>query len=236
MSDIGTLQVLLGLMAQQLSTVQIVAVSVIPAVFAITLHEVSHGWVANRLGDPTARMLGRLTANPLKHIDPVGTILVPGFLLLMHLPAFGWAKPVPVTAQNFRDPRKGMAVVAAAGPLSNLLMAFFWALVMKLSMALAGDFSWAGTPLFFMGVVGVFVNLVLMFLNLLPLPPLDGGRVVSGLLPGRLSARYDMIEPYGFIILVGLLITGIIGMIIWPLLNGTSELLLRDIVGISLKG
>lgn len=235
MHDAGTLQILLVMMGQRLSTIQIIAVSAIPAIFAITLHEVSHGWVANKLGDPTARMLGRLTLNPIKHIDPVGTILVPGALLLMHLPAFGWAKPVPVTAQNFRDPRKGMAIVAAAGPLSNLLMALFWTVAAKISTLMGSELSWVAIPLFFMGVVGIFVNLVLMYLNLLPLLPLDGGRVLSGLLPGPLAARYDRVEPYGFFILVGLLLTGVLGVVIWPLLNATSEFLLADIVGIALS-
>ncbi|MGD8575116.1 MAG: site-2 protease family protein, partial [Gammaproteobacteria bacterium] len=188
------LEYFLQMMRHQFSTPQIVAVCVIPVLFAITLHEVSHGWMARLLGDRTAEMLGRLSLNPVRHIDPVGTILVPAILLVIGAPILGWAKPVPITAQNFANPRRGMAWVAAAGPGSNLLMAIFWALVARLAQALgAGSF---GTPLFFMGVVGVFANLVLGLLNLIPLLPLDGGRLLSGLLPRRTAATFDRIEPY----------------------------------------
>lgn len=199
----------------ELSLIQKIIVWAVPVVFAITVHEVAHGWVANRLGDPTARMLGRLTLNPIKHIDPVGTIVVP--LLLLLLPGgfiFGWAKPVPVTQQNLRNQRRDMAIVAAAGPLSNILMALFWGSVAMLGTHV--DLGSVGQPLRLMGEAGILINIALAVLNLLPLPPLDGGRVVSNLLPPRLSARYDRVEPYGFIILVGLMVTGILWYIMGP--------------------
>lgn len=199
----------------ELSLIQKIIVWAVPVIFAITVHEVAHGWVANRLGDPTARMLGRLTLNPIKHIDPVGTIAVP--LLLLLLPGgfiFGWAKPVPVTQQNLRNQRRDMAIVAAAGPLSNILMALFWGSVAMLGAHV--DMGSVGQPLRLMGEAGILINIALAVLNLLPLPPLDGGRVVSNLLPPRLSARYDRVEPFGFIILVGLMVTGILWYIMGP--------------------
>jgi Zn-dependent protease len=203
----------------ELNTMQRLAVWVIPVLFAITVHETAHGWMALRFGDPTAKMLGRLTLNPIKHIDPVGTVLVPGVLLLLGGFLFGWAKPVPITAQNLRNPRRDMAWVAAAGPLSNLLMAIFWALVVRLGVSLGStEDSWL-IFLLYVGVAGIFVNTILMMLNLFPLPPLDGSRVVSSLLPPRLSWQYDRIEPFGFPILVVLLFTGILGKILWPLIT-----------------
>lgn len=215
----SALESVLGLMRARLSTPQIVAVSVIPVLFAITLHEVSHGFVAKLLGDRTAQMLGRLTVNPVKHIDPIGTVLLPAALIFMGAPVFGWAKPVPVSMQNFRDPRKGMAIVAVAGPASNLLMAIFWAIILRLGLVLGPQGSNAAEALFFAGAVGIYANLVLMLLNMLPIPPLDGGRLTSGLLPGPISAKYDRIEPWGFPILVLLLFTGVLGLVLWPALN-----------------
>lgn len=204
---------------EELNTMQRVAVWVIPVLFAITVHETAHGWMALRFGDPTAKMLGRLTLNPIKHIDPIGTILVPGILLMIGGFLFGWAKPVPITWENLKHPRRDMAWVAAAGPLSNLLMAAFWAVVVRLA-TLMGSAS-EGWTMFvvYVGVAGMFVNAVLMMLNLFPLPPLDGGRVASSLLPPRLSWQYGKIEPYGFPILVVLLITGMLGKILWPLIT-----------------
>jgi Zn-dependent protease len=201
---------------QELTMVQKIAVWAIPVLFAITLHEVAHGWVARKLGDPTAEMLGRLTLNPLKHIDPIGTVLIPLLLLVLGGFIFGWAKPVPVTPQNLRNPRRDMAIVAAAGPLSNLLMAVFWVLIVKLAFALSANMPQFATPLSYMGIAGVTINLVLMVLNLIPLPPLDGGRVVNGLLPPRLSWQYSRIEPYGFFIILALLATGALSYIISP--------------------
>jgi len=201
---------------QELTMVQKIAVWAIPVLFAITLHEVAHGWVARKLGDPTAEMLGRLTLNPLKHIDPLGTVLIPLLLLALGGFIFGWAKPVPVTAENLRNPRRDMAIVAAAGPLSNLLMAIFWVLIVKLALMFGGSMPQFATPLSYMGIAGVTINLVLMILNLIPLLPLDGGRVVNGLLPARLSWQYSRIEPYGFIIILALLATGALSYIISP--------------------
>jgi len=204
---------------------QTLAVWALPVLFAITLHEVAHGWVARALGDNTAAMMGRLTLNPLKHIDPVGTILMPiVFLLLPGDFLFGWAKPVPVSAHNLRHPRRDMALVAAAGPLANLAMAFGWGLLLKLALAQgAGEGLWLGVRM--MATAGIVINLVLMALNLLPLPPLDGGRVLAGLLPPAGAALLGRIEPYGFIIIVALLVTGLLGPLLRPLLAAGYGLL-----------
>jgi Zn-dependent protease len=199
-----------------LSLVQKIAVWIVPVLLAITVHEVAHGWVASLLGDKTAFMLGRLTLNPLKHVDPVGTILIPGMLLLLQTGfIFGYAKPVPVTWQNLRNPKRDMALVAVAGPAANLFMAIGWALLMRVGLLL-GD---QGLALIYMGVAGISINTILMVLNLLPLPPLDGGRVMTGLLPGPLAYKFSRIEPYGFFILVGLLVTGLLGVILWPVIE-----------------
>lgn len=188
--------------------------------FAITVHEVAHGWMAKRLGDATAQRLGRLTLNPFKHIDPIGTVLVPLLLLLAGGGAFGWAKPIPVTAENLRHPKRDMVYVAAAGPFANLLMAAFWGLAAVLGTSIPEGFGSAGAALVYMGVKGVEINAVLMMLNLLPLPPLDGGRIAVGLLPGRLSWQLSQVEPYGFFVLLALFVTEnsfhILGTILGP--------------------
>lgn len=202
-----------------LSLPQLIAVAVLPLIFAITVHEVAHGWVAKRLGDPTAQRLGRLTLNPIKHIDPVGTLLVPGLLLAVGGFIFGWAKPVPVTWENLRHPKRDMAIVAVAGPGANLIMALLWALVAKLGTLLPESLSWAATPLVYMGQFGIVINAVLMVLNLLPVPPLDGGRVAVGLLPNRIGWQLARIEPFGFFVLLALLATGVLGRIIGPPVN-----------------
>lgn len=185
------------------------AVWAIPLLFAITLHEASHGFVARRYGDRTAEMLGRLTLNPVKHIDPIGTILVPAVMLLLSGFIFGWAKPVPVNTRNLRNPRRDMIIVAAAGPASNMLMALGWGLLISLVLAFGGVLGGAAQWLLQMGEVGVFFNVLLAIFNLLPIPPLDGGRVASGLLPVGLSAKLDAIEPYGIFIVLGLLFVGL---------------------------
>jgi Zn-dependent protease len=201
----------------ELSVIQRLVVWAVPVLFAITVHEVAHGWVAKYYGDPTAMMMGRLTLNPIKHIDPVGTILVPGLLLLMGGVVFGWAKPVPVTAENLRNPKRDMAVVALAGPMSNLLMALIWALLLKIGILLGqGGAEWVARPLIYMGGAGITINFILMVLNLVPIPPLDGSRVVSGFLPDRLAWQMSRLEPYGMIVLLALLITGVLGMLIIP--------------------
>lgn len=202
----------------ELTLVQRLAVWAIPVLFAITLHEVAHGWVANRLGDPTAKMMGRLTLNPIKHIDPVGTILVPGVLLVIGSVIFGWARPVPVTWQNLKHQRRDMALVSAAGPFANLLMAIFWAMVIRIGLLIGDGSDGIALFLIYTGMAGVFINTMLGLLNLLPLPPLDGGRVMTALLPGPLSWKFSRLEPYGMFILLGLLFTGILGKILWPVL------------------
>lgn len=210
----------------ELNLLQRVVVWALPVLFAITVHETAHGWMALRLGDPTAMMLGRLSLNPIKHIDPIGTVLVPGALLLLGGFLFGWAKPVPITYENLRHPKRDMALVAVAGPLSNLVMALFWALVIRLGLELGAG---AGPYLVYTGVAGIFINTILLVLNLLPLSPLDGGRVLVGLLPGPLSWRVSRLEPYGFPILLALLFTGLLGKILWPAI----ELMLWAMSGIS---
>ena len=212
------------------------AIWALPVLFAITVHEVSHGWVAKRLGDPTAMMLGRLTLNPVKHIDPIGTILLPALMLL--LPGsfiFGWAKPVPVTWENLRRPKRDMALVALAGPGANLVMAFLWAIAARFGVAATGTsgfMDWFATPLIYMGQAGIVINVVLMALNLLPLPPLDGGRIVTGLLPGPLAYRFARIEPYGLIILLVLLFSGLLGKILWPVISLFASGFFEHIAGL----
>ncbi len=211
--------------------IQTIAIWAIPVLFAITLHEVAHGWVAKLLGDTTAQMLGRLTVNPFKHIDPVGTVLVPVGLLIFSAMTpgppfvFGWAKPVPVNSRNLSRPQRDMAIVAAAGPMANLIMALFWALMIKLGFSLMGTFDWVAVPLVYMGIAGIAINILLMVLNLLPVPPLDGGRVVSGFLPPRMAATYDRIEPFGLFIVLSLLATGMLGAIIGPFYGFFVELI-----------
>lgn len=201
----------------EMTLVQMIAVWALPVLLAIAVHEASHGYAARALGDRTAESLGRLSLNPLRHIDPVGTILVPLVFVVMHFPfPFGWAKPVPVNARNLGHPRRDMALVAAAGPLSNLAMALVWGLLLKLALGSGGEDLWLG--LRYMAIAGIVINLVLMVLNLLPLPPLDGGRVLTGLVPEALARRLDRIEPYGLLILVVLLATGLLSQILyWPL-------------------
>ena len=209
----------------EFSLVQKIIIWAIPVIFAITAHEVAHGWVAMKLGDRTAQMLGRLTLNPIKHIDPVGTILIPLVLLMMGGFIFGWAKPVPVTYQNLRNPKTDMAWVALAGPLSNLVMAVIWAMVTKLGFGLYQSGVAMGEPMLYMGVAGVLINTMLMMLNLLPLPPLDGGRILVSVLPGPLAWKVSRIEPYGFFILVGLLYLGVISMVLMPMISSLISLL-----------
>lgn len=203
-------------MADINALIQTIAVAALPVIFAITLHEAAHGYAARHFGDPTAWQLGRITINPLKHIDPVGTVLIPAVILLFSGGnfLFGYAKPVPVDFGRLRNPKRDMFWVAAAGPGANLVMAFFWALMFKLSWLLPQYFS---LPLARMAELGIIVNCVLMVLNLLPLPPLDGGRIAVSLLPHRLAWQFAKLERWGFPILLVLLFTGILGDILAPL-------------------
>jgi Zn-dependent protease len=196
------------LLAQQ------IAIWAIPVLFAITVHEAAHGYVAQRYGDDTAARAGRLSLNPIRHVDPVGTLLVPALLLLFKAPfLFGWARPVPVDFRKLRSPLRDMAIVAAAGPASNLVMAFGWAGLVWAYFA-SGAPAGGWTLLRDMGVAGVAINVVLMVLNLIPLPPLDGGRIAVGLLPRSLGLPLSRVEPWGMVILIGLLVTGVLGPIL----------------------
>ncbi len=196
-----------------------IAVWSLPVLFAITVHEVAHGWVANKLGDSTAKMLGRLTLNPFKHIDPIGTVVVPLAMVLMQTGfVFGWAKPVPVNMNKLNSPRKDMAIVAIAGPLSNLIMAIFWVFIFKLGSTVITDPNIA-KGIMAMGRAGILINLILFVFNLLPIPPLDGSRVLSGFLPKSLSAVMDKIEPYGLFIVIGLLYFGVLNSILSPVID-----------------
>jgi Zn-dependent protease len=206
----------------ELTVIQKVAVSALPIIFAITVHEAAHGYVAKYFGDLTADKLGRITLNPIKHIDPIGTILLPALTLMLGGILFGWAKPVPVNFANLRNPKKDMFWVAAAGPASNLLMAIFWALVLSYSSSAPET---AAVFLFEMSKVGIMINLVLMVLNLLPLPPLDGGRIAVSLLPMNLAVMLSRVEQYGFIILIVLLFSGILGKVIWPVILFFQQLI-----------
>ncbi len=201
----------------ELNLIQKIAVFALPVLFAITLHEAAHGYVARHFGDLTAYAAGRISLNPLRHIDLVGTIVVPLVSLFVADILFGWAKPVPVNFGNLRHPKKDMLWVAAAGPFSNLLMALAWAVALKAGSALAPGAG--ATWLVLVGACGIFVNVIFMVLNLLPLPPLDGGRIAVSLLPGRWAWKFAQIERFGFVILIALLLTGILGVVLWPLIN-----------------
>lgn len=206
----------------ELTLIQKIAVYALPVIFAITVHEAAHGYVARYFGDMTAHQQGRISLNPLRHIDPLGTILIPMLTLAFGGILFGWAKPVPVNFGRLRNPKKDMLWVAAAGPGSNLVMAVLWAFVMKLAADLPEAMA---LPLSLMGQAGISINVVLMVLNLLPLPPLDGGRIAVSLLPHTLAYKFAAIERYGFAILLMLMFTGILGKILWPIIAAVTGLL-----------
>jgi Zn-dependent protease len=209
--------------------IQTIAIYALPVVFAITLHEAAHGYVAKRFGDLTAYAAGRVSLNPLRHIDPVGTVALPLALLALSKLLgsggilFGWAKPVPVNFTNLRHPKRDMLWVAAAGPASNLLMAFIWAALLKVALVMPENAF--ALPLALMGAAGVFVNVIFMVLNLLPLPPLDGGRILVSLLPSRIAYNVARVEPYGFIVIILLLAVGVLGAIMWPPIRLSVDLI-----------
>ncbi len=213
----------------EFNLVQTIAIYALPVIFAITLHEAAHGYVARHYGDNTAYVLGRVSLNPLRHIDPVGTVLVP--LLILTTSSlfgaggilFGWAKPVPVDFSGLRHPKRDMLWVAAAGPFANLLMALLWAFALKFAL-LAPDNAFT-LPLGLMAKAGITVNLVLMLLNLLPILPLDGGRIAVSLLPNRLAYGFSRLEPYGFPILLLLLFTNLLGAILNPMVSAAIQVI-----------
>jgi Zn-dependent protease len=203
--------------------IQTIALAAIPILFAITLHEAAHGYVARHFGDMTAYQQGRISLNPLRHIDPVGTILFPLLTLWLGGILFGWAKPVPVNFGALRRPKQDMLWVAIAGPASNLFMALGWALTYKMAWLFPG--SYFAEPLSGMAEWGIKINVVLMVLNLLPLPPLDGGRVAVSLLPHRQAYQLSRIEPYGMFILIFMAVTPVLSLILSPLVNLTFRLI-----------
>jgi Zn-dependent protease len=209
--------------------VQTISIYALPVIFGITLHEAAHGYVAKHFGDTTAYVLGRVSLNPVRHIDLVGTIIVPLAILLVTSwgagqgMLFGWAKPVPVNYHALRKPKRDMMWVAAAGPAANLAMALGWALTAKLALVMPNNYF--TDPLYLISQAGVVVNLVLMLLNLIPLLPLDGGRIVAGLLPARMADQYARLEPWGFPILLALMFTNVLGIVLGPMVAGSLQLI-----------
>lgn len=206
----------------ELTLIQKIAIYAIPVIFAITVHEAAHGYAAKYFGDMTAYQAGRITLNPIKHIDLFGTIILPALTVALGGILFGWAKPVPVNFSQLRNPKKDMLWVAAAGPASNFVMAIIWILVIKFADLAPNMFI---EPLVLMAKAGIVINVILMVLNLLPLPPLDGGRIAASLLPNSLARPFSQLERYGFIILIILLFTGVLGKILSPLVNAVYRLL-----------
>jgi Zn-dependent protease len=206
----------------ELTLIQKISIYALPVIFAITVHEAAHGYVAKHFGDMTAYAEGRISFNPLRHIDPIGTILVPILTMLAGGILFGWAKPVPVNFSRLRRPKQDMLWVAAAGPASNLVMAILWGFALKFATAVPESFT---MPLSLMAQAGITINVVLMVLNLLPLPPLDGGRIAVSLLPRPAAYRFARVEPYGMVILLVLMFLGILGRILGPLIDTVIGLL-----------
>ncbi len=217
----------------ELSTLQLIAIWILPVIFAITLHEAGHGWAAFKLGDNTAHKLGRITLNPIKHIDPIGTVILPSLLLMTTGFVFGWAKPVPVNFQQLNQPRRDMALVALAGPGANLLMAIFWSIFINIGFFFYSTYD---SAIFFIyvGQAGVIINIILMLLNLLPILPLDGGRVVHAMLPLNMADKYGKLEPFGLIVLIVLLLTGVLSQIL-QYFFGFIQVLLQYLIFINLN-
>jgi Zn-dependent protease len=216
-------------LASFLTTISIAA---IPVVFAITVHEVAHGWVARHYGDRTAEMQGRLSLNPIRHIDPIGTVLVPALLLWLGGFLFGWAKPVPVDSRNMKNPRRNMVWVTVAGPAANVSMALVWACMMLIAQSF--DLSTAGEWIWQMARIGILINVMLAVFNMLPIPPLDGGQVLTNLLPqGPASAFMERIAPFGLFIVLGLLATGLLSALIGPPVSALVRLI-ADLFGLRL--
>jgi len=195
-----------------------IILALVPIITAITLHEAAHGWVAFKLGDPTAKDLGRITVNPIKHIDPLGTVIIPVVMIIVTGYAFGYAKPVPVDVRNFEHPQKDMALVALAGPLSNFIMAIFWVFMLMLTHKFMPHGA-VTNAVSYMAGIGVIINIVLMVINLLPMLPLDGGRIVTGVLPYKWAVVFVRSERFGMWLVILLLVTGILGKILMPMVQ-----------------
>ena len=201
-----------------------VTIAFVPVMLGIILHEVAHGWVASKCGDLTAKMLGRLTLNPIKHIDPTGTLLF--IMTAIASPViFGWAKPIPVNPRNLHNPRTDMMLLSFAGPFTNILLALTFAVCQKILLTFISLHDASATTIFFFNMfrIGVFANIALAWINLMPIPPLDGSRIVAGLLPVRMAYHYESLSRYGFVLLFILLLTGVIGKVLWPLIRVSLE-------------
>jgi len=203
-----------------------ISIWALPVLLAIVLHEYAHGWVADKLGDDTARWMGRLTLNPISHIDPIGTILIPLALLVMGAPfLFGYAKPVPINFNKLRNPKRDMVWVALAGPLTNLALALLSTFILWIAFHMPEGLRWFAEPLAMMCQASILINVVLFIFNLIPLPPLDGGRVAVGLLPGPWAYQLSRLEPYGFFIIIGLLVLGVFQTVLGPIIFGLGKAL-----------